>query len=432
LIIITSLNPYNRTDVQLRCFQAWKGLGVQVLSANVQEEAGHLQQMGVDEADILVLPPEETGLELHGKPVPKIAAVLRHVQRLSGGDTPVALVNSDLYPAMRSDKGLGYWLSSYPAVALVREECAAPEVYRFTDRAAYRGGLDSFVFTPGALGRVLTLLEGCASVGRMCFGIPGWDYVMGALIRSSQVGGSFADSGLLLHESHATTYSDMSEFTHYLPDMHRLAGISSQDPTTAAAEFKAVIDLVCDGNAAAAALGKAMYFAAPEVAQMPDAAAWQVSEVLSAICPQLDWDAQKVGIARLAQRDIDNGYCDFVRAKALFEVNPDPQYRFSQRLLALLFCLECLTTSRADFHLTGRYPVGNLHGKVIEMAMQAFADKPHFLRLEIAQIFAAELVTHRIFNPYLYNYLVHCSQTDEERALLSQIHSHVRRFQDVA
>lgn len=427
---VTSLNPFSRIEAQLRCFQAWKALGVHILTVNVDDEAERLIVLGLTEADILRLPVEDTGQALHGKPVPQILATLRCL-REQPGTGPVAVVNSDLFPAMRCPAGLGHWLDHFPAMALTREECSAAETVRFGDRAPYRGGLDAFVFSRASLAQVLERASVCDSAGRMCFGIIGWDYVMGALILS--VDGGFADSGLLLHERHPTTYSSMDEFAHYLPDMRRLARVETENPTEAAAIFQRVIEWECDRSAPLTARMQMMFLTPPRAATLPDAAAMALADRLLRLCPVQGWVTRRGAIAHLAAEARAAGACDLPRARELFEVNPDPHHRFCQRLLAILFCLECRDLfTPGPVPVRTRYPEGNLHGAAIRHLRDLHVDDSRALQLEIASVFGAELVEHGIFNPRIFNYLVQGCECDDERLLLREILSHAQGVRHAA
>ncbi|MDU9006527.1 hypothetical protein [Sedimentitalea todarodis] len=427
---VTSLNPFSRIETQLRCFQAWKALGVRILTVNVDDEADRLIPLGLAEADILRLSAADTGQALHGKPVPQILATLRRL-REQPGTGPVAVVNSDLFPAMRSPAGLGHWLDHFPAMALTREDCGAAETVRFGDRAPYRGGLDAFVFSRASLAQVLERAGTSTSAGRMCFGMIGWDYVMGALILSA--GGGLADSGLLLHERHPTTYSSMDEFAHYLPDMRRLAGIETENPTEAAAIFQRVIEWECDRSAPLTARMQMMFLAPPRAATLPDAAAMALADRLLRLCPVQGWVTRRGSIAHLATEARTAGACDLPWARDVFEVNPDPHHRFSQRLLAILFCLECRDLfTPGPVPVRTQYPEGNLHGKAIRHLRETLADDPRMLQLEITSVFGAELVEHGIFNPRIFNYLVQGCECDDERLLLREILSHAQGVRHAA
>ncbi|MFD3191526.1 hypothetical protein ACFMPD_14785 [Sedimentitalea sp. HM32M-2] len=431
LTVVTSLNPFARSAVQLRCFRAWQALGARVLTANTDDEADRLLQLGLRDTDILRLAPGDTGQAIHGKPVPNVAAVLQHLAQ-TPGTGPVALVNSDLYPAMRDTGGLTYWLEQRPAVALTREECVLHGMHRFADQSPYRGGLDAFVLSRAALPGLLALLQDCAARPRMCFGIPGWDYVLAAAILTPAIGGSLADSGLLLHESHPTTYSSMDEFAHYLGDMQRLAGLTETDPTAAAAAFHAVIQQSCERNLDDSRRVRTIQFTAPRPETAPDAAARALAARLARICPALTWTTRPSAVALLAAQALAGADVDLTRARALFEIGPDPHYRFYQRLLSILFCLDCQAAAGIAPALVPQYPPESLHARMVEAIRTEQAGDPWRQRLEFALLFGAELVSYRIFNPRLYNYLIHCCDTDDERRLMTEIHAHIERLRDAA
>lgn len=429
-LVITSINPFGRVDHQLRCFRAWKALGLRIRSVNIGAEAARLRALGLDPEDIIELSPGETAQGLHHIPSPRILPVLYRLQHAAEGATAM-LVNSDLFPAMRPG-AVDYWADQAPALALTREECASPETHQFLLNRPYRGGLDIFVFRAGVLDGVIAALRGCEAAERMAFGIPGWDYLMGMVLRSPAVGGMIADSGLLLHESHRTSYSNMEEFGNYLPDMSRLTGETLEDPTAAAARINLLIQQDCLANIRLRDIGKAVHYREPDDMPAPDTADMVIAQKLVNLSPSLGWWLKGPAIARLARRERSFGPPDFSRALYLFEVNPDPHYRFAQRLQAILFCLMCSQDHPKRPALTQAYPPNNLHGKVVEMIRaNCPADGPH-RRFEFAHLFGSELVDHGIFNPRLYNYLVESCETAEERMLTSEILINIRSLADAA
>jgi len=428
-VVVTSINPFGRIAHQLRCFQAWKDLGVRVYSVNISEEAAKLREVGLSDADLIELAPGETGKNMYRIPVPRILPVLYRVRHAAAGG-PAMLVNSDLFPAIRSAAALQHWANRAGALALTREECASPETHDFLVNRPYRGGLDAFLFSAEKLDLIIPALHDCAAAERMAFGIPGWDYLMGMLVRSPQIGGMIADSGMLLHESHAATYNTMDEFAHYLPDMARLTGLTLADPTSAAAQIAELIMRDCQKNTGISAIAKALYYQPPQDQAAPGPRATTIAQTLLDLSPALSWLLKGPAIARLAEREMASPRPSFSRASALFEVNPDPQYRFTQRLCATLFCLMC--RNPGSWTLTTRYPEGNLHGKVIRIILENCPEGSPMRRLEFAQIFGSEMIDHGIFNPRLYNYLVESCETDEERALLAAIWTNIRSFSDAA
>ncbi len=424
LTVVTSLNPFSRVPVQLRCFRAWQELGVRIRTANIDDEADRLLALGLEETDILRLTPEETGLEQHGKSMPKIAASLHRLAALSDRN-PVALLNSDLYPAMRTAGGLTFWFDHAPAMALTREECGAPDTYRFPDQTPYRGGLDAFLFTADALDRMLPLVDSCASAHRMSFGILGWDYVIGALIRSPAIGGALADSGMLLHERHPTTYSNLDEFVHYVPDMQRFAGIKTTDHNESAGTFYPVIGQDCDRHSPLTWQAKAMFHKTLSPDHRPDGTAASLADRLFRISPAQAWGIRRSAVAFQAARDIADGQCDLTRSRELFEIDPDPRRRLTQHLLAILFCLECRAAMPAPAALTEDGSPDMLNGETIRGLRDRNPHAPEVLALEIAVVFGSELVENGIFNQCIFDHLMRGCDTDNDRRLLAEIRSHI-------
>lgn len=430
-IVITSINPFAKLDHQLRCFKAWKAVGFDVRTANVAKEADILKQAGLTDDDIIMLKAKETGQALFGKPVPKIKAVLVRAHALAKGEVPVLLVNSDLYPALRGVGVAAFWGSLGSVVALTREDCMIVETYNFVDKQPYRGGLDAFFIHADALGDVIQKLQEMAVAERMCFGIPGWDYMMGAIALSPQFGGRILDSGLLLHEIHRNTYSNVDEFAHYLPDMAALSGITTESPARGAEAFSRIIKQACAAEDRQTALAKMMFFTPVAGRGEITADAYQISQRLLPCAPFTAWHGSQTHIALFANRMLSGNSRDFPRVISFFVVNPDPQFRFNQVLVAILFSLLCQIQVKAG-KPTSVYPEGNLHAAAVQNILDRYKPGSGYRRLEFAQLFGAELIEHRIFNPRLYNYLVLCCETELERNLITEISTAVRRLANAA
>lgn len=424
-IVITSLNPYARQIQQLRSFAAWQALGVRITSLNVAEEAERLVELGVPRDRITVIPEDQSGQALHGSRVPLVLPALKGLLRRAG-TVPVMLINSDLYPAIRNADALYHWVSLAGAVGLTREECAAPEVHSFAAQQPYRGGVDAFVFSGARLGQIMDQLSDCAAADRMAFGIPGWDYLMAALILGEDVGGRIMDSGVLLHEAHKTTYGNIAEFGHYLPDMARLAGLDGGDPAEVASRFGERIDAECRSHEGDRDLTRALFYRTPDDLPVPQENARSIARSVMAQAPYLDWLLREPAIAALASRDL-TAPPDFQRALNLFAVNRDPQFRFTQYLTAIHYCLLCLDASASDRALTSKYPPNSLHTDMVRQIMVETADQPWQRRLAICDLFGAELVTHGIFNMRLYNFLAESCETDGERDILAAIRTTLSR-----
>jgi hypothetical protein len=430
-IVITSMNPFSKLAFQLQCFNTWKAAGFQVRTANVGSEAEALRAAGVSSEDIIILSADETGKALFGRPMPKIKAVLNHARQLSDGSSSVLLVNSDLYPAVRGTGIAAYWGSLGGAVALTREECPLIEAYNYHDQAPYRGGLDAFCIQADTLGPLIEGLNNLAVSERMCFGIPGWDYMMGALITSESIGGSILDSGVLLHESHKTTYTNVDEFTHYLPEMASIAGVGTESPAQAAQDFSVIIGQACEANRPATKLAKTMYFLRFQGAEDPSPPAQDIWHTLAPYTRSNVWQGNYIYIAAFAHKTLQEDVRDFARISSFFTVNPDPQFRFDQVLVSILFSLLC-QAAQGPRSLVTQYPQGNLHAKAVQEILDGYPEGSPWHRLDFARLFGAELVEHQIFNPRIYNYLALSCETELEHNLVTEIWTTVRRLANVA
>ena len=304
-LLVTSINPFAKLAHQLRCLEAWAALGFEVRTANVAREAERLVAAGLAPSAILKLDDADTGAALYGKPLPRIAPLLA---RLAAADPAraVLLVNSDIYPAMRSAEAVRFWAAQAPAMALTREECATLESHRFAVSAPYRNGLDAFLFSPWALKATNMMLAEIPVAARMAFGIPGWDFLLGAVVRSPFVGGRLLDSGVLLHETHSTTYANVDAFAPYLPAMHDLKAATTYTATEAAHEFHRIIVADCAAASSLSRLVKAQFYRAPKP-DAPSDAARSIALRLCELAPFVGWNTDFAALVALADRQIRAG-----------------------------------------------------------------------------------------------------------------------------
>ena len=419
-VVATSINPFGRLEHQMRCFAAWQALGFEVLSFNHPDEIARLREAGLAEAALLPASEAETGRALFGKPVPRVQALLDRLAR-EQPDRAVLLVNSDIFPAAGDAGFISAWLRSAPALALTREETASLESAIFTARAPYRGGLDAFLLGGPAVAAITAALADIPVAARMCFGIPGWDYLLGALIASPRIGGQILDSGILLHQSHRQTYHTIDEFAHFLPAMAAL-GVGGQDTAASAAEsFATVISERCTADSRASDLIRAMHFRPVPGRKPCSDAALRICARMRALLPLLRWSVNMAAMARLADRIITEPDIDFTATLSLFVSGPPFRQQFLEVMTACLFHLDC----RRPRPVTETYPAGNLHARAIQVILQGTADAPLLRQVEFARLFATELVEHGIFNRRLFNYLALCCMNDDERRVLSAIAAHV-------
>jgi hypothetical protein len=430
-MLITSINPWSNLAHQLRCFQRWKSLGFLVRSANTAAEADHLTAAGVPRGEILFVSDLDSSIKLFGKPIPRIAPLLSRVEKEYTADIFV-LTNADIYPAVRSRLVASYWVGIADAIGLTREECHALEAHSFLSRAPYRGGLDAFCVSRRGLESINRILSRLDSADRMTFGIPGWDYLLGASILSSEVNGRIMDSGTLLHVSHRTTYGNLAEFQNYTRDMVSLGAATTIDPVPAANEFSARIWEECARSTSLTRLGVMMYFMPVErVRTMPQSAfIEEVVELVEAVAPHALDDYRILGLRSLIDRLIQEGGRNVEMAFKFLVASPSSHCRFSQTLMAIYLTLQCGLLSQG-YAFTEIYPQGNQHRPALENIMSSTREDSPDRRVLIAQLFGVELLQYQIFNPRLYNYLVWNCINHMERQLLVEIRRAIESVETV-
>jgi hypothetical protein len=428
-VIATSLNPFRRLNYQLRCFNAWRELGFDTWSVNSQTEAEILREHGVLESRQFIAKPSETGMSIFGKPLPKIRSLCVRLQDVFP-DRPVMVVNSDIYPAMRHAGFVESLLRVAPAVAMTREETPMVEACSFADRSPYLGGLDGFLFSPDALREINHILGRWDVSERMCFGIPGWDYLVGAVLRQPAIGGIFVNSGVLLHEQHPTTYSNVDEFSHYIPAMTELCSVRSDDPAAAARAFCDIIFEETNANASITARVRAIHFQPVAAAAPVSERAREIAMRLRSLAPWVRWNYDILSLSILVQRTLDVGINDLDRSRNYFRAGPSLYQQFGECLLAILLHLECDSGRQPD--VTTDYPLNSLHDKAVEMISTNTLTNPDLRRLEIAKLFGSELIEHRILNLRLYDFLALACLNEDERCILAEIGTFVMRLPHAA
>lgn len=415
-LLVTSINPFARLGHQRRCFAAWAALGLEVRTANTQREAERLEAAGIAAGDILRLDEAQTGAALHGKPVPRIAPLLARLEAEAPGRA-VLLVNADIYPAMRNAEAVRFWAAQAPAVALTREECATPESHRFATETPYRNGLDAFLFTAWGLKAVNMMLAEIPVAAQMAFGIPGWDFLLGAVVRSPFVGGRILDSGILLHPAHGTTYANVDAFEPYVSAMHDLDAATTYTATEAAHEFHRIIVDDCASAISLSRLVKAQFYSAARPAAPPRDAARSLALRLCEFAPFVGWNYDFAALVALADRQMA-GAGDFETVRNFFHTGPTG-HRFAEDLLAALCHLSCRTDGAPP--PVQDYPAQTAHALRLETAISTTRDDPDARRAALAQLFVTELAQEGVFNAALYRVLALSCRNDGERAILSAL-----------
>lgn len=431
-VVVTSINPFGRLGLQKRCLEAWAALGFAVRTANNAAEAERLVAAGLSAEAILPVREGDTGAAIHGKPIPRIAPLLKRMEAEFPGRA-VVLVNSDIYPATREGEVLRLWLAQAPAVALTREDCDLLENHGFSGHAPYRNGLDAFAFRPEGLAALNRELKRFPVAWRMCFGIPGWDFLIGAIVRSAAVGGRIFDGALLLHETHPATYADVSEFVHYIPAMTALGATKGTTAESAAYEFYQTILAECRGAQEQAAAVRAMYYRRVPPPGPASERARLVCLGLAGLAPFVRWNYDFSAMRILADRQLADGEGGpageadggLERVRRFFASGSGLAHAFAEELLAALFLL-LLENRQAPPAAAHADPAG--HARTLEAALRRAGIDPARRRLALARVFADGLVLENVFNPRLYNVLALSCGNDHERAILARI----RSFRDKA
>lgn len=411
-IVVTSVNPFKRTEMQKLCFDKWSALGFEIYTVNHHSEVGALKALGILDHQIIEIDDEQTGLALHGKPMPRILSVIELCAvRFDRG---LLLVNSDLYPAVNDTVFLETWQNVAPAVGLTRQDVQKLDYFVPASSAPYRQGLDAFYLGYDALHDVLAAARLYKASERMCFGIVGWDFFMGALLKTS-FKGTFLDSGFLLHEKHQQTYSDVEEFAHYLTAMQAMGFGIGKDHILAASEMHSNIVATCSENMAHCL--PADLAARPHDRPLP--------EICEAVFRQLETRAPT--IIHVLGRDKVLGLLSFVHERpdldisnVLEELPPSEMLRaFGHVLLILVMFIQL--RSEGSSNLTSTYPAGNMHAEAVRIIRKNTTEDWPMRRFEIAKLFAIELSTYGVFSHKLMDFLALSCENESERALVTLV-----------
>lgn len=408
-VVATSLNPFGRLGHEARCLAAWQALGFEALTFNEAGESGRLAAAGIAAEARVVLDPAETGRALFGKPVPRIAAVL---DRLAAAwpDRPVLLVNADIFPALRDARAVDLWRATAPAVALTREDCDLVELHDAGLAAPYRNGLDAFLFSPGALAAARAALARFPVAARMAFGVPGWDFLLGAVVLSGTVGGRIMDGAVLLHERHPQTYAGVAEFAHYVDAMHALGHTRAATAEGAAEAFFRTIVAECDAQAALAGIARDLSYRRPPP-PAPSDRALDVVALLLRVAPALRRTVDPLTLALLADRRL-RGEADLGRLRAVLAGDAGVSHAFAAELAAILLALA-----------TAPAPPRVVPGRLAPLAVASAAQDGDAAtrRLRLARLYGEALVERGVHDAALRDALVLSAVDDGEARLLAAI-----------
>lgn len=406
-VVVTSLVPGPRFEVQRRCFDKWLALGFEVYTVNAPAEADRLGQLGVAKDRIIALNPEQTWQESTGLPRPAIVPVLRLLQeRFSDG---VLLVNADLYPAAPDAGFIKTWRKAGSVLGLLRRDVLSLAAPLATDGQLCDTGIDGFLLDRDSLDRAAHLLPLYRASARMCFGVAGWDMMMGAFLHK-RLGGQFIDSVVLRHEIHEPAPGGRSEAPHYVNSLRSLGFALGMTHAQATVDFFRKVGSIAAG------------IGAPDCAlSQPDAEAEPLSDAEAAAVAHLTEIAPSfcccyglsnlANLARAVARRRDLKFAQFLG----LSTETEPSRAFGETLLLLLLFLE-LRGDQYD-QLVDSYQPGNKHAAALLFNRDTTEGELFAERLKMVRLFATELTHYKIGNPRLYNYLATCCQNDDERAL---------------
>ncbi|MBO6728437.1 MAG: hypothetical protein JJ873_12395 [Maricaulis sp.] len=417
-IVFTSLNPFGRTELQLECFKGWKQLDVDIRTLNNAHEKALLLDLGLEDHDILELDESETGDMFFNKPVPRITALFERAANGFEG-RKLVIVNSDIYPAARSAGFIDAYLELGPALALTREEVGSLNRPPARSNHPYRGGLDTFMFKPWAVKQMAERLAVWGSSERMAFGVPGWDFLVGSQIVSSQIGGRILDGSLLLHVSHPQTYSNIDEFGHFIEPMQSLDAVNADTIADAAEEFAQKINAMCIEHVAESRRVWACYYKPPATQELPSARAMEVARDTAETVVWASWNYSFSELARFADERLQADKPSLEAASAFFCRHPEYDHQFGEVLLALMFEYACAHPSPRP--VKSEYPKFNMHAAAVERILKNTAHSEPHRRVEIARLFCRELLEYDIFNVRLYDWMGLSCKNEDERTLVAKV-----------
>ena len=407
-MVVTSINPFGRTSLQMSCFQRWNELGFKVVTCNARSEIEPLLSLGVDPASIVELDDSDTGLSVHGKPVPKILSVIEKVDALSDHD--ILLVNSDLFPEAEDGTFVEAWKDANTPLALVRVDQLSLGAYVSGMSSPYTNGLDAFLLPRGQVRKLITDLRSFNVSERMCFGIVGWDFLLGALILRN--GGMIRHGDLLVHQHHDTTYTEISEFDYYNEAMNALGYGVPDDYLRTAEIFASNIKELC-------ILSRQTYPSRrmPQNAEISDLLQLHQTlfRELEALVPEfvaVFGRSNIIGLLKTVSDRSDLPLADIFGAMRQLE----PMALFS--LYFIVFLARNRLDTRSRGACSSEYPPGNAHAAMVSHIRRKFSHDPALLRNAVAELFLIELMDYNIFNARLFNYLVLCAENGCERNLL--------------
>lgn len=404
--VATTVNPFGDIENQATCFNSWKRAGYSVKTFNAKKEADLLLNHGFANEDIAILDDSDTTYAKNKKYLPRIRPI---VERLVHENQDVIITNSDIFalhaiPLYRVLKSLA------PSLAITRREVLSLSTIDPRDNEFYRGGLDLFFFSSESLKQLKSELHNCKSADNMAFGVPGWDYLMGALIET-RLNGTICDGPMVAHKYHKNTYSALDSFDIYARDIARLLSLDNSDPYWVADNYAHRINEHCKTNVKVRFSLQSFFHpnGSNKLSETNDASNIELTD-FNSILNNANAKRIKQVISKV-QEENDWGLANQFIPGCFVRTTP-----FTSKLFTLWNFL--LKQEYKNKKYSTQYPEGNLHGVAIQNCMKLPEDQRD---TAIFDVFATELVNHNIFNRRLFDYLVWSCNNETQIDILAHI-----------
>lgn len=411
LKVITTVNPFGDVEYQKKCFESWKRAGYSILSFNAETEAVKLYEFGFEQTDVRVIPDNETTFNENGKYLPKVAPI---IARVAKDNQDVIITNADIF-ALHSVNLQRVFASLANAIAFTRREVISLDCTDIRDNEFYRGGLDLFYLSSSSLSKFSKELLSFPSANSMAFGVPGWDYLLGAYILR-KLNGKICDGPIVAHTFHKNTYSALEDFSIYAVDIAKMLHWGSSDPYEVANQFAREIEQNCLKNITERTKLQIFYNSNGSKVQFlqEDITNIHLKDV-DGLLELADVNKFKTVLQKtFATKDwaLANQFAAscFVRTSA-----------FTAKIFCLWNYLNSYISEYSDWKTD--YPKGNLHGKAIENTSYLKDDDK---KNAIFDLFSTELVNFGIFNKRLFDYLIWSCETETQLKILDNIKAIVR------
>jgi hypothetical protein len=410
--IATSLNPFSRMDIQIKCFNKWVDLGCDVQTFNIESEVEFLLDAGIDASLIHILDIDSTGNALFSNKAPRILPILKYLYNNTSSEE-FFLINSDIYPRFR--KSPSVFKTLFEAAAFTRSDLFSIDQPRCMRSKPYHGGLDVFYLNRNSLGRVLTSLKLEHVSERMTFGVPGWDYFLAGMLINSVNNFQILEGTSFLHESHIATYygKGIDEFEKYMPFLGSVGLITSSNISNAALEFSQLIFKSCRNNLTLS--NRIDYILKDYSLYLKDSNLDPAPIHLEDLARySVDTKLDKDVILFLIKKCMESGF-DINRIESYLCQSKPPEIQFLE-LLKAFYIVSLAKIISNKFTFSNKYPKNNAHKAAIK-SISNYEDASQ-RKLQYLKIFFSEVLLYGIFNLNLLKAIILMTQNDQERYLI--------------